>query len=297
MDSELKITPVERVGRSDVGRKIFMRSSLILAALAAFVILPGCNSTGSNGGGAASSSSQASVLDLTWGGGGGYDSARGRSRDRYEDLSQSMNGYNREYYASRVRTTSPSGEPLRPIDQIQFKPQVKSNVSTGDVTVTGKTKAEAKVDPNEPSFIDQNGNRVQLSSFQGKPLVMVFTRGFPGYLCPMCTAYTAQFVVNYDRFQKAGAEVVVVFPGSNREVDDFVFSAREIAEQGEDPPFPILLDPDLVAVSRFKVNADLARPSTFIFDSQGVRRWGYVGAEPDDRPSVDSILAELAKVK
>lgn len=273
-----------------------MRCCLLMVALAALALTPACNSTGSDGGGsAASSSGNANVLDLTWGGQGGYGSARGRSRDRYEDLVQKMDGYNRDYYASRVRTTSPSGEPLRPIEQVQFKPQVKSNVSTGDVTVTGAKKNQP--DPNEPTFIDQDGNQVKLSQFRGKPLVMVFTRGFPGYLCPMCTAYTAQFVVNYERFKSAGAEVVIVFPGSNREVDDFVSAAREIAETGDNPPFPILLDPDLFAVSRFRVNADLARPSTFIFDSEGVRRWGYVGAEPDDRPSVETVLAELAKVK
>ncbi|MEZ6196593.1 MAG: peroxiredoxin family protein [Planctomycetota bacterium] len=271
-----------------------MRSLIAAAALVALVLTAACSSTGSNGSSMSGGSSERNVLDMTWGNQKGYASAQGRSRDRYDDLVQTMEGYDRQYYETRIRTKTASGDPIAPIDQIQFKKNLTSNVSTGDVTITGSTTVN---DPDEPTFIDQNGNRVKLSSFRGKPLVMVFTRGFPGYLCPMCTAYTAQFVVNYERFRKAGAEVVIVFPGSSREVDSFVAASKEIADLGENPPFPILLDPDLVAVSRFRVNADLARPSTFIFDSQGVRRWGYTGREPEDRPDIETVLAEVAKVK
>ncbi|MEE9393315.1 MAG: redoxin domain-containing protein [Planctomycetota bacterium] len=276
----------------------FKSFAIGVAVFLGVLSLVGCGSTGGgSGSGGGSSSAGASaggpdVLDLTWGTTrGGYGTARGRTRDRYEEVVQQVRRYDKDYYVRQVRTVDAQGAPLRPIEQVKFKQNVRPNVKPKSVSLKPKKMA------NDTTFLDSDGNPRKFSSFRGKPLVLVFTRGFPGYICPMCTSYTAQITVNYSKIQALGAEVAIVFPGSEDEVDDFVNAAQDIAETDDDIPFPILLDPRLLAVSRFGIEADLARPSTYIFDSQGEMQWGYVGDQPHDRPDVATILKELAKIK
>ena len=41
----------------------------------------------------------------------------------------------------------------------------------------------------------------------------------------------------------------------------------------------------------------IARPSMFIVNKEGKIVWKYVGSDASDRPPIDTVLAELAKVK
>ena len=63
-------------------------------------------------------------------------------------------------------------------------------------------------------------------------------------------------------------------------------------------PFPILYDPSTEAPQSYMVfnllGDGLATPSTFILDKEGVITWKYVGRRIGDRPSVSTILAQLA---
>lgn len=222
-----------------------------------------------------------SVLDITWGwgwnlsgGGGPYDDAAA-AREKTA------------YYEERVRTEDAAGNPVAPLEQVAFVPAAKSNAPTG-----------AAADP--VSFVDTAGRPVRLEDYRGKrSLVLVFTRGFPGYLCPMCTSYTAQIAHRYPEIAAAGGEVLLVFPGSPERVGEFVAAAREILEQ-EGPgalPFPVLLDMNLKNVEAFGIQGDLARPSTYVIDRAGRVRFAYVGDLPHERPDVDSILAEIRRLE
>ena len=64
-------------------------------------------------------------------------------------------------------------------------------------------------------FVDTLGEEVRLDDYRDKKhLVLVFTRGFSGQLCPYCTAQTSRLISNYAEFEALGAEVLLVYPGS-----------------------------------------------------------------------------------
>lgn len=243
--------------------------------------------------GSDSGRSDRSVIDMTWSGGRGYSTNYNRSRDRYRGLVQQVRQYDKAYYETHVHTVDSAGNAIKPAEQVEFL-DTAANVPAATVTTAG-VKSKAKSDKGVV-FIDSTGNEVALDSFKNKPLVLIFTRGFPGYICPMCTTYTAQVTLEYQKFVDAGAQVLLVFPGQTTEVDDFVDACQEIAETEEAIPFPILLDPDLAAVKAFNIRADLSLPATYIFDGDGVMRWGFVGEKPHERPSVDVLLREVKKL-
>ena len=167
---------------------------------------------------------------------------------------------------------------------IDFLDQVETN-REDDGTVNGL------------EFVDTNGQRVQIGQYNGKKnLVLVFTRGFSGQLCPYCTTQTSRLIANYDKFKQRGAEVLLVYPGSKEQLPQF----REagLAASGEDRfPFPVLLDEDLAAVNRLGIAAQLASPSTFIIDKQGKVWLSYVGSNPADRPSIQAMLDQLDQLQ
>lgn len=169
-----------------------------------------------------------------------------------------------------------------------FKDDLTSNRDTGDELAGGE----------EARFVAPDGTEHKLSEFRGKPLVVVFTRGFAGYVCPFCTSYTAQIAERYDEIKALGAEVFLVYPATADDKETKVRFEKAVnellAEDGEEGlPFPVFLDPGLQAVSKFNLNGDLSKPSTFVLDRKGVVTYAYVGTAPDERPSVDKIMKEL----
>lgn len=146
-----------------------------------------------------------------------------------------------------------------------------------------------------------DGRIARLSDYRGRPLILVFNRGFAGYVCPYCTTYTAQLATRYDEIRAAGAELLLVYP--TREVDEarvleFTDAVNELlTEEGEGAlPFPVFLDRGLAATIRFNLTGDITKPSTFVLDRDGVVRYAHVGDEPDDRPSVERVMQELQAI-
>ena len=257
-------------------------------ALLAVCMLPACETTSSN--------SNRNVMDITWGrNGGAYQARYDRGQDRYQDLRQRVSRYDEDYYKRNTRMTTAAGEAVKPINQIEFKDEVAANVRADSVDLGG-VKGKAK--PDTAIFYDSEGKEVRLDSYKGKIVVLVFTRGFSGYICPMCTTYTAQISRRYDEFVKNNAEVLLVYPGAEDTLDEFVYACNEIAESDASQlKFPVLMDRDLKAVSRFNIKGDLSLPATYIFDANGVNKWGYVGKEPNDRPSAKRVLEEVRKLR
>lgn len=254
------------------------RGLLLAAAVAGALAGAGCSAPGTG-----PAPGTKNVLDMTW----GRDWDLAGAAGPYQDLTPAEREQRFEYYRSRVRTADAAGSPVRPVEQVAFLPEAEArpNAPTG-----------AAADP--ASFVDTRGATVSLADFKGKKsLVLVFTRGFSGYLCPLCASYTAQIAHRYKDIAAAGAEVLVVFPGSPDKVADFVRAAREITEQ-EGPgalPFPVLLDVSLKNVKAFGIEGDLAKPSTYVIDRAGAVRYAFVGSQPHERPDVATILAELKR--
>jgi peroxiredoxin len=249
-------------------------AGLAAAALGAVLALAGCGTTGTD-------HATKSVMDLTWGWGWDLSGSAGP----YQDLSPAEREARLDYYRSRVRTRDAKGNPVKPVDQVEFIHDAKPNAPTGGA-----------VEP--AAFVDTQGNAVSLADFKGrKSVVLVFTRGFSGYICPLCTSYTAQIAYRYKDIAAAGAEVLVVFPGSPDKVQDFIRAAREILEQegAGALPFPVLLDVNLKGVKAFGIQGDLARPSTYVIDRDGTVLYSFVGDQPHERPDVQTILTVLRR--
>ena len=141
----------------------------------------------------------------------------------------------------------------------------------------------------------------QLSA--GKNLVVVFTRGFSGAVCPYCSAQTSSLVTNYEEFQKRNTEVVVIYPlnnvedGSRRGMFLERVNLLNQAPPGRELPFPLVVDFGLKAVDLLGIRKDLSKPATYILDRQGNVRFAYVGESLADRPSVKAILAQLDQLE
>jgi len=145
-------------------------------------------------------------------------------------------------------------------------------------------------------FLDTAGRRVALSSYLGKKnVVLVFTEGFSGMLCPFCKTQTSRLIDNYQKFQALDAEVLVVYPGTRDHVDEFIEAAMKTEKrQVDEVPFPIVLDEEMKAVDFFSIRSNLAHPSTYVIDKKGNVKLAYVGKDMSaDRPSVKAILAEV----
>jgi len=188
---------------------------------------------------------------------------------------------------SRPRQDPAAGNPAEVPHGFAFE-DLGSNRPTGE-RIEGGEEAE---------FVAADGSVVRLSDFRGRPLVLVFNRGFVGYVCPYCATYTAQLAARHDEVVDLGARVLLVYPSEEDDPDvrrRFVDAVEGLlASDGAGAlPFPVLLDPGLRATRRFNLLGDLTRPSTFVLDAWGVVRYAYVGQEPDERPAVDRILSEL----
>ena len=64
--------------------------------------------------------------------------------------------------------------------------------------------------------------------------------------------------------------------------------------------YPILSDVYKNFIKQYGVlhpTEGIARPSMFIVNKEGKIVWKYVGSDASDRPPIDTVLAELAKVK
>ena len=158
-------------------------------------------------------------------------------------------------------------------------------------------------------FVNLDGQPADLKHFVGqKNVVLVVTRGNtsgagPGAyydnICLYCATQTSRLIANYQAFQDHDAEVVVVFPirqladrGSVVQFDEALRRTGAAAK----PPFPLVLDVELHAVDRLGIRADLSKPATYIVDKAGQVRFAYVGATIADRPSVQSMLDQLAAI-
>lgn len=147
------------------------------------------------------------------------------------------------------------------------------------------------------SLIGRDGERVDLSKYLGKPVVLVVVRGLPespgGEFCPFCLRQADRLTANYEKFKSRGAEVLLLFPGTGDQADAF---AKEVRDDADGVPFPVFVDKECTACDGLGIRGDLAKPSTFVLDSEGNVAYAYVGEDPSDRPAVKTILAQLDRL-
>ncbi|XVE53929.1 hypothetical protein DITRI_Ditri03aG0041700 [Diplodiscus trichospermus] len=130
-----------------------------------------------------------------------------------------------------------------------------------------KTSIFAKVNKGSvpPSFTlkDQDGKNVSLSKYKGKPVVVYF---YPADDTPGCTKQACAFRDSYEKFKKAGAEVVGISGDDPSSHKTFVKRYRL--------PFTLLSDEGNKVRKEWGVAADLfgALPGrqTYVLDKKGV---------------------------
>ena len=129
-------------------------------------------------------------------------------------------------------------------------------------------------------------------------VVLVVLRGYPGYQCPFCVKQVHDFAENAAAFAKAGATVMLVYPGPPANLDDH---AKEfLAKQGSLPAgITLVVDPDYSFTNlyglRWEKEHETAYPATFIVDRQGTVLYSKVSDGHGDRTSAADMLTELAK--
>jgi peroxiredoxin len=150
-------------------------------------------------------------------------------------------------------------------------------------------------------FSDEEGNEVQLADVMTREyLVLVVTRGWYGGVCFYCASQTSRWARRFDELDPYDAQLVVIFPTESDADTPKLGELSKRIKRGEIPndtiPYPILLDVNLTGVDQLGIRAELAKPSTYIIDRDGRVRFAYVGESIADRPTVDSVLKQLAKL-
>lgn len=136
---------------------------------------------------------------------------------------------------------------------------------------------------------DKDGNRVSLSDFLGKRVVLYF---YPKDNTPGCTRQACAFAGLYKEFQNKGVEVI----GISR---DSTASHVKFAEK-YNLPFILLSDPELAAIQAYgvwqekklygKTGMGVVR-TTFIIGENGIIEKVMPKVKPDSNAA--EILAEL----
>lgn len=121
-----------------------------------------------------------------------------------------------------------------------------------------------------PEFVsmDQDGNEVKLTDYQGKKLIVFF---YPKANTPGCTAEACNLRDHYAELQEAGYELLGVSADSQKKQSNF----RDKFEF----PFPLLADEDHTVINTFGVwgpkkfmgrEYDGIHRMTFLIDEKGV---------------------------
>ncbi|KAL6974650.1 hypothetical protein U1Q18_028833 [Sarracenia purpurea var. burkii] len=147
-----------------------------------------------------------------------------------------------------------------------------SSLSLPLSTASPKISIFAKVNKGgvPPNFTlkDQEGRNVTLSKFKGKPVVVYF---YPADETPGCTKQACAFRDSYEKFKKAGAEVVGIS-------GDDPSSHKEFAKKNR-LPFTLLSDEGNNVRKEWGVPADLFGTlpgrQTYVLDKNGVVQLVY----------------------
>uniref|UniRef100_A0A7N1A674 Peroxiredoxin Q, chloroplastic n=1 Tax=Kalanchoe fedtschenkoi TaxID=63787 RepID=A0A7N1A674_KALFE len=136
---------------------------------------------------------------------------------------------------------------------------------------------------------DQDGRSVSLSKFKGKPVVVYF---YPADETPGCTKQACAFRDSYEKFKKAGAEVVGISGDSTDSHKAFAQKYRL--------PFTLLSDEGNKVRKEWGVPSDLfgALPGreTYVLDKNGVVQLVYNNQFQPEK-HIDETLKLLQSLK
>jgi len=147
-------------------------------------------------------------------------------------------------------------------------------------------------------FLDGDGRIHALADIrEDGPALLLFMRGFEGFVCPYCIKQTLELLENRATIERSGAEVVIVYPGVEQDARKFIAAIRRHRDTtpGEDL-FVTWLDLNGEALAKLGVDPRESRPATFIVDSEGRLVYRYVGRNREDRPAVEALLQVIREL-
>jgi peroxiredoxin len=133
-----------------------------------------------------------------------------------------------------------------------------------------------------------DGQAIASSSYQGKPVVVIFYLGFG---CLHCAEQLQKFAPAAEEFRKAGIELVAI----STDRQELLSRAYEDLEQGF--PFPLVADPELNVFRKYRCFDDFEQQplhGTFLVDGQGRIRWQDISYEPFMDP--EFVLKEAQRL-
>jgi peroxiredoxin Q/BCP len=138
---------------------------------------------------------------------------------------------------------------------------------------------------------DQDGNKVSLSDFKGKKLVLYF---YPEADTPTCTIESCNLRDNYASLKKHGLEIVGVSPDDEKKQKKF--------ETKYKLPFPLIADTSHSILEKYGVwdqkklfgreYVGVLR-TTFVIDEKGVIQ--KIFTRPKNKAHAQEIIASLKK--
>jgi peroxiredoxin Q/BCP len=141
-----------------------------------------------------------------------------------------------------------------------------------------------------------SGEKVKLSKLtDAGPVVLVVLRGFPGYQCPVCNQQVGQFLADAEKFQAAGAQVLLVYPGAANKLNQ---RAMEFAGKKTMPDhFHLVIDPDYKFTTKYHLRwnepQETAYPSTFVIQKDRKITFAKVSESHGGRVSPAEALKAL----
>jgi peroxiredoxin len=129
------------------------------------------------------------------------------------------------------------------------------------------------------------------------PAVVVVLRGYPGYQCPICRRQMTQFFKEAEKFEAAGAAVLLIYPG---DVTDLAAKAKEfLAETTVPDGFQMLLDPGYTFTNAWNLRWDEPRetayPATFVVGQDRKIKLARVSDSHGGRTPPAEVLKALAE--
>ena len=137
-----------------------------------------------------------------------------------------------------------------------------------------------------PDFTLQGtgGDRVSLSDFRGRPVVLVF---YPGDDSPVCTKQLNAYNDGLDQFTALDAQIIGISAQDLASKDAFA------AKHGFD--FPLLADTDKAVAAAYGTLGPIGFPrrSTFVIDADGVIRYAHRAIAGLTYRPVSELIREL----
>jgi peroxiredoxin len=166
-------------------------------------------------------------------------------------------------------------------DSYAKPPQAQGQASKGSSAIpSGGTKATRFSRAPAWSLPDEAGKNVSLAKYEGRPVVVIFYRG---YGCIQCMEQLNSFAQKAREFAEQGIDLVAI---STDSPDDLKKALEPYQEKGGFP-FPLLSDAKLEVFKAYRLLDFDNQPmhGTFLIDAQGRIRFRDISDEPFNNPT------------